>query len=332
MRKNFFKNKNILVTGGTGSFGQKFIETLIKNYKFKKLAIFSRDELKQYEMSKKFNDQRIRYLLGDIRDYNRVKFALINIDYVIHAAALKQVPTAEYNPSEFIKTNIIGSENIINASIENNVKRVISLSTDKAASPINLYGATKLVADKLFTSANNMVGSRNIIFSTVRYGNVLNSRGSVIPFFNELKRKKKPIPITDIKSTRFFINLNDGVNFVIDCLYKMKGGEIFVPKIPSFKIIDLANIIYPKNKKKIIGLRPGEKIHETLISINETNVVEFKNFFIITPSVQLNKNKNYSLYGKDKGEMTSSNFEYESSKNKSFLVGTNLKEFIKKNI
>lgn len=332
MKKNFFKNKNILITGGTGSFGQKFIETLVKNYKFKKLAIFSRDELKQYEMSKKFNDKRIRYLLGDIRDYNRVKFALTNIDYVIHAAALKQVPTAEYNPSEFIKTNIIGSENIINASIENNVKRVISLSTDKAASPINLYGATKLVADKLFTSANNMVGSRNIIFSTVRYGNVLNSRGSVIPFFTELKKKKKSIPITDIKSTRFFINLNDGVNFVIDCLYKMKGGEIFVPKIPSFKIIDLANIIDPKNKKTIIGLRPGEKVHETLISVNETNVVEFKKFFIISPTVQLNKNKNYLLYGRDKGKITSSDFEYESSKNKSFLVGRNLKEFIKKNI
>lgn len=328
--KNIFKNKNILITGGTGSFGNEFVSILIKKFNFNKLAIFSRDELKQYEMKQKFQDQRLRFLIGDIRDADRIEYALKDIDIVVHAAALKQVPAAEYNPSEFIKTNIIGSENIIKGSLKNNVKKVISLSTDKAASPINLYGATKLVADKLFSSANNMTGSKNLIFSSVRYGNVVNSRGSVIPLFKKLKSQKKPLSITDINTTRFFLTLNEGVNFVIKCLSLMKGGEIFVPKIPSIKILDLANMLYPNAKIKIIGLRPGEKIHEVLISNNENSVSEFKNFYVIHPSTNFNKNINYEEYGKIKGHKTKDNFQYESSKKEFLLKKDLLKNFLKK--
>ena len=330
--KNFFNNKNILVTGGTGSFGQEFVTTLCKNFNFKKLVIFSRDELKQYEMSKKFNNKRLRFLLGDVRDLERVKFALKNIDFVIHAAALKQVPKAEYNPSEYIKTNIIGAENIIKAAIENNVKKVLSLSTDKAASPINLYGATKLVSDKLFTSANNMVGNQNIIFSTVRYGNVLNSRGSVVPFFKELIAKKKFLPITHPKASRFFLSLKEGVNFVLQSLKLMKGGEIFVPKIPSFYIMDLAHCLYNKNKTQIIGLRPGEKVNEVLISKDELNVYDFKSFYVVAPSIILDKSINYASYKNTKGRKLDINFEYSSNLNKNFLKEKSLSKFIKKYI
>ena len=328
--KNIFKNKKILVTGGTGSFGQEFVKILCKNFNFKKLAIFSRDELKQFEMSERLKDSRLRFLLGDLRDYDRVKFALSDIDFVIHAAALKQVPKAEYNPSEYIKTNILGSENIIKASIETKVSKVLSLSTDKAASPINLYGATKLVADKLFASANNMVGNKNIIFSTVRYGNVLNSRGSVIPFFKEQLLQKKSLPITHNDATRFFLSLNDGVNFVIESFKKMKGGEIFIPKIPSFNIRELADSIAPNSKKKIVGLRPGEKIHEVLISKDETNVYQYKKFYIIAPSIVMNKPKNYKSYSGEKGRLLKTNFEYNSNTNEKFLKKNNLKKFIKK--
>ena len=328
--KDIFKNKKILVTGGTGSFGQEFVKTLCKNFNFKKLAIFSRDELKQFEMSEKLKDDRLRFLLGDLRDYDRVKFALSDIDFVIHAAALKQVPKAEYNPSEYIKTNIMGSENIIKASIETNVTKVLSLSTDKAASPINLYGATKLVADKLFAAANNMVGNKNIKFSTVRYGNVLNSRGSVIPFFKEQISQNKPLTITHNDATRFFLDLNQGVNFVIESFKIMKGGEIFVPKIPSFNIRELAECMSLKSQKKIIGLRPGEKIHEVLISRDETNVYEFKNFYIIAPSIIMDKSKNYQSYNMKKGARLKINFEYSSNLNTKFLNKTDLKKYIKK--
>jgi UDP-N-acetylglucosamine 4,6-dehydratase len=328
--KDIFKNKKILVTGGTGSFGQEFVKTLCKNFNFKKLAIFSRDELKQFEMEEKLKDNRLRFLLGDLRDYDRVKFALSDIDFVVHAAALKQVPKAEYNPSEYIKTNIIGSENIIRASIETNVNKVLSLSTDKAASPINLYGATKLVADKLFTAANNMVGSKNIIFSTVRYGNVLNSRGSVIPFFKQQISQNKPLSITHNDATRFFLSLSEGVNFVINSFKFMKGGEIFVPKIPSFNIKELAECMSNKSKKKIIGLRPGEKIHEVLISKDETNVYEYKNFYVIAPSIIMDKSKNYKSYFMEKGRQLKIDFEYSSNLNSKFLNKTNLKKYIKK--
>jgi len=327
--KNIFKNKKILVTGGTGSFGQEFVKTLCKNFNFKKLAIFSRDELKQFEMSERLKDSRLRFLLGDLRDYDRVKFALSDIDFVIHAAALKQVPKAEYNPSEYIKTNILGSENIIKASIETKVSKVLSLSTDKAASPINLYGATKLVADKLFAAANNMTGKKKILFSTVRYGNVLNSRGSVIPFFKQQISQNKPLPITHNDTTRFFLSLNEGVNFVTNSFKIMKGGEIFIPKIPSFKIKELADCMSPKVSKKIIGLRPGEKIHEVLISRDETNVYEYKKFFVIAPSIIMDKSKNYKSYLLEKGKKVKINFEYGSNLNSKFLNKTNLKKYIK---
>lgn len=329
MNKNF-KNLNILITGGTGSFGNQFVATMLKKFNFKKLAIFSRDELKQYEMSQKYKDKRLRFLIGDIRDTDRIDYALKDIDIVVHAAALKHVPIAEYNPSEFIKTNIIGSENVIKASIKNNVKRVISLSTDKAASPINLYGATKLVADKLFSSANNMVGSKNLIFSSVRYGNVINSRGSIIPLFKKLRSQKKPLTITNVDTTRFFLSLEEGVNFVINCLSIMKGGEIFVPKIRSVKITDLANVLYPDAKIQIIGMRPGEKIHEVLISSNENNVSEFSNFYVIHPTINLNKKINYEMYNKMKGHKTKENFQYESSQKKLLLNKNSLKQFLKK--
>ena len=254
-----FNNKIIMITGGTGSFGNKFVETITKKYKPKKIIIYSRDEYKQDLMSKKFPATKypnLRFLLGDIRDLDRLKIAMRKVDYLVHAAALKQVPAAEYNPMEFIKTNIHGAENVINAAISTDVKRVVALSTDKAANPINLYGATKLASDKIFIAANNITGTKNNIFSVVRYGNVIGSRGSVVPLFYDLiKNKSIYLPITDVKMTRFWLSLEDSVNFVISCFEKMMGGEVFVPKIPSVKITDLAKAMNNKAKFKIIGIR-----------------------------------------------------------------------------
>ena len=258
------KNKVVLITGGTGSFGQKCTNELLK-HRVKKIIIFSRDELKQYEMSNRFRNDKIRYFLGDVRDADRLKLAFQNVDLVIHAAALKQVPAAEYNPVECIKTNVIGAENVTKACIENNVEKVIALSTDKAANPINLYGATKLCSDKLFTNANFLTGQKKTKFSVVRYGNVIGSRGSVLPYFKDLvKKNHKFLPITHKDMTRFWISLDQGVKFVIKCTELMYGGEIFVPKMPSIKIVDLAKSVSSKIKLKIIGKRPGEKLHETL--------------------------------------------------------------------
>jgi len=308
--------KNILITGGTGSFGKACVKYVLKNYKPKKLVIFSRDELKQFEMMQdlqytKNMNSCLRFFLGDVRDKDRLDLAFKDIDYVIHAAALKQVPAAEYNPMEFVKTNIIGAENIIFAAINNKIKKVISLSTDKAANPINLYGATKLAADKLFNAANNLSKGKPI-FSSVRYGNVLGSRGSVVPFFKSFRQNKnQSIPITNEDMTRFFISLEDSVKFVLNSLNLMQGGEIFVPKIPSVKIIDLAKAIVPGRKHKIIGVRPGEKISEILITKDESkNTLEFKNHYVINSEIFGNHKKNkYKL--KD--------FEYNSSTNKIFL-------------
>tara|TARA_B110001452_G_scaffold153643_1_gene127851 strand:+ start:1582 stop:2568 length:987 start_codon:yes stop_codon:yes gene_type:complete len=308
--------KNILITGGTGSFGKACVRYILKNFKPNKLVIFSRDELKQFEMSEdlqssKNNTSCLRFFLGDVRDKDRLDLAFKDIDYVIHAAALKQVPAAEYNPMEFVKTNIIGAENIIFAAINNRIKKVISLSTDKAANPINLYGATKLAADKLFNAANNLSKGKPI-FSSVRYGNVLGSRGSVVPFFKSFRIKKnQSIPITDKNMTRFFISLEDSVKFVLNSLNTMKGGEIFVPKIPSVKITDLAKAIVPGRKHKIIGVRPGEKMSEILITKDESkNTLEYKNHYVINSEIFGSHNKNkYKL--KD--------FEYNSSTNKNFL-------------
>ena len=317
--KNIFKNKSLLITGGTGSFGYKFTEILLKKYYPKRIVIFSRDEFKQYEMAKKFkNDSRLRFFIGDVRDFNRLNYALHNVDYVVHAAALKHVNAAEYNPTEYILTNIKGAENVIKASIQNKVTKVIALSTDKAVNPINLYGATKLVSDKLFSAANNIKGNQKIAFSIVRYGNVTNSRGSVIPFFKEqIKQKSKNFFITDKKMTRFLITLEDASNFVISSFNLMQGGEILVPKIRSIKITDLAKTMNSKMGQKIIGIRPGEKIDELMTSSDDRHLVlEFKNYYIVLPTINFDEKKiNFkkNIYG-ESGKKVKPRFEYSSGK------------------
>ncbi len=330
-----FNNKVILITGGTGSFGKRFIYKILKYSKPKKVIVFSRDELKQYDLSNKLSkyDNIMRYFIGDVRDKERLETASKDVDYIIHAAALKQVVSSEYNPIEAIKTNVHGAENIINAAISNNVDKIIALSTDKAVNPINLYGATKLASDKLFIAANNIVGKNKSKFSIVRYGNVVNSRGSVIPLFNEyIENKKKFLPITDSKMTRFWITLDEGVDFVINGLKLMIGGETFVPKIPSVRIGDLADAMGPNLKKKIIGIRPGEKIHE-LMCPNDTahQTLEFKKYFVITPSIEMKfrfddyrKNKN-----KEMGKRVSKEFEYNSGNNK-FLSKVEILKYLSK--
>lgn len=337
--------KTILITGGTGSFGKKFVETVLKKFNPKKIIIYSRDELKQYEMQ---NDPRfrkegvlMRYFIGDVRDEKRLIRATEGVDIVIHAAALKQVPAAEYNPFEAVKTNIIGGQNVINACFESGVKKVIALSTDKAAAPINLYGATKLTSDKLFIAANNYRGTHDIKFSVVRYGNVMGSRGSVVPFFLE-KKKSGVLPVTDQRMTRFNITLQEGVDFVLVCLEKMWGGELFVPKIPSFKVTDLAAAIDPKCKIEIVGIRPGEKIHEEMITeADALNTIEFENYFVILPSVQLGDNDALKLWDTEKFRMDSNGtqgkfcdfgFKYNSGTNPWFLSINELKELIRNNV
>ena len=284
--------KTILITGGTGSFFKKLTEILLKNYNLKKLIIYSRDELKQSEMQKNIKSKgktNVRFFVGDVRDLSRLKQAMDGVDIVVHAAALKHVPIAEYNPFEAIKTNVIGAQNVIDAAMANKVKKVIALSTDKAAAPINLYGATKLASDKLFIAANNFKGKKNIKFSVVRYGNVMGSRGSVIPYFLKCK-KNNYLPITDKKMTRFSITLDEGVKFVLKSINKMYGGEIFIPKIPSFKITDLAEAISKNINLKIVGLRPGEKLHEEMIteSCNSINTIEFNDHYIIASDSEFN--------------------------------------------
>lgn len=315
-------NKNILITGGTGSFGKKFVEIVLQNYKPKRLIVYSRDELKQYEMAQVFNAKCMRYFLGDVRDYTRLESALKDVDICIHAAALKHVPIAEYNPMECIKTNINGASNVIDACLKMGVKHIIALSTDKAASPINLYGATKLCSDKLFISANNIKGSSEAKFSVVRYGNVIGSRGSVVPFFQRLAREgARELPITDVNMTRFFISLDMGVNFVIKNLARMHGGEIFIPKIKSVKITDLARAIAPNAEFKIIGKRAGEKLHEVMISEDDAYLsYEFDNFFVISPSIMFQTPIDYSLtlLG-EKGVKVPPNFTYASNTNKEWL-------------
>jgi UDP-N-acetylglucosamine 4,6-dehydratase (inverting) len=280
-----FNNKSILVTGGTGSFGKSFVEYILNNFKPKKLIIFSRDELKQYDMLNSFikhkNFNKLRFLLGDVRDRERLNLAFKNVDFVIHAAALKQIPAAEYNPQEVIKTNINGAQNIVESCLDSNVKKVIALSTDKAVAPLNLYGATKLCSDKLFISANNILGKRDLSFSVVRYGNVMGSRGSVIPLFLEQK-KSGTIKITDSRMTRFNISMEDSIKMVLWSLKNSIGGEVFVPKIPSYNIVDLAKAVAPDCKIKYIGLRPGEKLHEELISTGESyNTIDLQKYYAI---------------------------------------------------
>jgi len=327
-------NKTIFITGGTGSFGKKFIEIVIKKYKPKKLIIYSRDEQKQFQLQKKWKGKKfsiIRYFIGDVRDLDRLTLAMKDADIVIHAAAMKHVDIAEYNPFEVIKTNILGADNVISASFKNKVKKVIALSTDKASSPINLYGATKLTSDKLFVAANNYKGKNDIKFSVVRYGNVMGSRGSLIPFFLK-KRKEKFFPVTDKRMTRFNISLEDGVEFVLLCLSKMWGGEIFVPKIPSFNVVDVAKAISPKAKIKYIGIRPGEKIHEEMISQNDSlNSIEYKKYYVITPNSDfIGWDKKKYLKLNKNGKNCENEFSYNSKSNKKFLSIKELKKLIKK--
>ena len=327
------KNKTILVTGGTGSFGSLFVEKLLSKNYIKKIIIFSRDEVKQFHLSEKFkkNEKKIRFFIGDVRDYERVLTATRGVDVVVHAAALKQVPASEYNPTEAIKTNIKGAENLINACIENKVDKLIALSTDKAANPINLYGATKLVSDKLFVAANNLSGKQNTIFSVVRYGNVSGSRGSVIPFFSKLKKNKQIYPLTHQNMTRFWITLEEGINFVLNSMKIMKGGEIFVPKIPSIKIVDLIKAFDTTAKIKIVGIRPGEKLHEVMIPEDEAVLtVEFKKFFVIKPTIKFSRKINYSKYNSEIGKKVLHNFVFKSDQN-NFLSTKQINSFLKNN-
>ena len=326
----FLKNKTIMITGGTGSFGQACTKFLLQ-YNAKKIIIYSRDELKQFEMSNKFNSLKLRFFLGDVRDLDRLKLATKKVDILIHAAALKQVPAAEYNPMECIKTNIYGAENVISACIENNVKKIVALSTDKAANPANLYGATKLCSDKLFISANSLSGSANTKFTVVRYGNVIGTRGSVLPYFKSLIQKNvKSLPITDERMTRFWLTLDYGVKFVLNSMGMMKGGELFVPKTPSIKITDLVRALDKKMKYHIIGIRPGEKLHEVLCPEDSArDTIEFKNYYLIRPSIDFTKGKtnNYKINKKnEKGKIVKSNFVYSSDSNPHFL---NIKELKK---
>ena len=326
-------NKTILITGGSGSLGNALTKSIIQKYKPKKLVIFSRDEVKHFEMQKKFSDQKykfMRYFLGDVRDKNRLKEALRGTDIVIHAAALKQVPSGEYNPMEIIKTNIYGAQNLIEACIENKVSKIIALSTDKAANPINLYGATKLASDKLFIAANNITGKLNSKFSIVRYGNVVNSRGSVIPVFKEFT-KKGYFPITDKRMTRFWISLDEGVQFIFDSLKRMKGGEIFVPKIPSVYVTDIAKAINSKLKFKLIGIRPGEKLHEIMCPKDDNHLtLEFRDHYVITPTIMI-KSISYKKNAiGEKGKKVDKDFEYISSKNKHFLSIKDIKKDLNK--
>lgn len=326
--KALFNDATVLVTGGTGSFGKKFINILLEEYQPRKVIVFSRDELKQFEMAQHPDfqkyEEKIRYFIGDVRDKDRLMRAFHGVDYVVHAAALKQVPAMEYNPSEAIKTNINGAMNVIDAAIACGVKKVVALSTDKACNPINLYGATKLCSDKLFVAANAYSGDSGTSFSVVRYGNVVGSRGSVVPFF-KAKMKEGVLPITDERMTRFWITLEHGVRFVIKSFERMKGGELFVPKIPSMKIMDLAKAITPECKTKLVGIRPGEKLHEVMISVDDArNTVELDDCYVIQPAFQWWSRNNHA-----EGQSVPEDFSYSSETNKRWLTIPELQEMIK---
>ncbi len=323
-------NKSILITGGTGSFGKQFVKRVVEGFQPKKIVVFSRDELKQFEMNHDFPEGKfpIRFFIGDVRDKERLIRAFSGIDIVIHAAAIKQVPIAEYNPLEAIKTNILGAANVIDAAIDCGVERVIALSTDKAANPINLYGATKLCSDKLFVAGNNYSGVKRTRFSVVRYGNVVGSRGSVIPYFMKMKQTGK-LPITHERMTRFWITLDQGVDFVLNCLKMMYGGEIFVPKIPSMNILDLAKAIAPECTYEFVGIRPGEKLHETLVVEDDAKkTLEFNNFYVIQPSFKFWSNENNMSYGN--GTLCSEGFSYKSDTNPGRLTPDDICKMIER--
>lgn len=325
-----FTGKSVLVTGGTGSFGRKFVETVLLHHpEIERLVVFSRDELKQYEMSQLFPEttyRQMRYFIGDVRDKERLCRAFEGIDIVVHAAALKQIPACEYNPFEAIKTNILGAQNVIEAAIDSGVKQVVALSTDKAAAPINLYGATKLCSDKLFVAANNFRGNRDLKFSVVRYGNVMGSRGSVIPFFLE-KSKGGVLPITDERMTRFNITLREGVELVLFALENMWGGEIFVPKIPSYRIVDVAQAVAPHCRLDVVGIRPGEKLHEEMITETDSlNAIEFDRYFVILPSTPLWDVERFAE--ELSGERCPDGFKYNSGSNDQWLTVPQIRALI----
>jgi UDP-N-acetylglucosamine 4,6-dehydratase len=324
-----FNKKSVLITGGTGSFGKKFTKALLTQFDCNRIIIYSRDELKQYEMQQQFNDNRMRYFIGDVRDLPRITQAMRGVDYVIHAAALKQVPAAEYNPTECIKTNVHGAENVIAAAIANEVEKVMALSTDKAANPINLYGATKLVSDKLFVAANNITGGHRTRFSVTRYGNVVGSRGSVVPFFKkQIADGARELPVTDARMTRFWITLQQGVDFVINNFSRMYGGEIFVPKIPSIRISDLVTAMAPGMPVKIVGIRPGEKLHEVMCPADDSHLtLEFKDHFVIKPTINFAHEPDYNVSGLgEHGEPVVDGFVYDSGRNPHFLTSEQLKD------
>lgn len=323
--------KSILVTGGTGSFGRAFIRKALQDFRPKRVIVFSRDELKQYEMAQELSPPEIRYFLGDVRDRERLRQAMRGVDIVIHAAALKQVPAAEYNPMECVNTNVHGAENVIAAAIDNEVEHVVALSTDKAANPINLYGATKLLSDKLFVAANNIAGGHRTRFSVVRYGNVVGSRGSVVPLFRKLVATgARELPITDRRMTRFWITLDQGVDFVLQSLARMQGGEIFVPKIPSARIVDLAEALAPEMPTRIVGIRPGEKLHEVMCPLDDSHLtLQFADHYVIGPAIQFSKPVNHTLNALgEQGERVPDRFEFNSGTNPHFLTVVELRALL----
>ena len=324
-------NSSILITGGTGSFGQRFVRTVLGRYRPKRLIVFSRDELKQYEMQQSFPEAKfpcMRYFIGDVRDMSRLEMAMREVDYVIHAAALKHVPAAEYNPFECVKTNVIGAENVVNAAIRAHVKKIVALSTDKAANPINLYGATKLASDKIFVAGNNLSGFDGPRFSVVRYGNVMGSRGSVVPFWQKLVAEGATrLPVTDTRMTRFWITLDQGVDFVLESLDNMIGGEIFVPKLPSMRVTDLAEAILPGCEIENVGIRPGEKLHEVMVPRDDARTtMEFDHKYVIEPAFQFWDREALSGEMRRKGRMVEENFEYESGTNTVWLQPEQLRD------
>ena len=324
---SFLDGKSILVTGATGSFGKRFVKTVLEQHNPRRLVVFSRDELKQFEMQEHLESPKLDYVLGDVRDQERLYRAIDGIEVVIHAAAMKQVPASEFNPMEAIKTNVIGAENVINVCIDQKVERVIALSTDKSVNPVNLYGATKLCADKLFIAANGLSGKHRTRFSLVRYGNVIGSRGSVIPFFMQ-RRPTGVLPITDVRMTRFWITRGQGVQFVLDCLERMQGGEVFVPKIPSMKVTDVARVVAPECRTEIIGIRPGEKLHEVLVTQDDArHTAEFDRYYTIQPAAHWWDKKRYLR--ESGGRAVAENFQYSSDTNPDWMTPEQLVEVLK---
>ncbi len=327
-----FDGKSLLITGGTGSFGKAFITEALRRWRPRRLIVYSRDELKQYEMQQEFTDPCMRFFLGDVRDEARLRMAMTDVEYVVHAAALKQVPAAEYNPMECIKTNVMGAQNVIQAAMDNGVRGVVALSTDKAANPVNLYGATKLCSDKLFVAGNNLTGSRRTRYAVVRYGNVLGSRGSVVPYFLKLAREgATDLPITDPRMTRFWITLPQGVDFVLKAFARMRGGEIFVPKIPSARVTDLATAVAPELPHRVVGIRPGEKLHEVMCPADDAHTtLEFGDHYVICPSITFQRTVDHSTNALgEKGETVADDFEYNSGTNGHFLTVGEIRAMIR---